>query len=98
MRKLLFLMLGVLLMSAELLAQNRTITGKVTDEKGNGVPNASVLVKGTTMGTTTTVDGSFTLSVPSNARALLISYVGLGEKEISLTNSSSYSISLSAKA
>src|SRR4051812_6029944 len=96
MRRLLFFMLGMLLISAQLLAQNRTVSGKVTDDKGNGVANASVLIKGTNAGTTTGTDGSFSLNVPSNAKALLISYVGLGEKEISLTSSDTYNVSLSA--
>lgn len=89
-------MLGMLLISAQLLAQNRTITGKVTDEKGNGIPNASVVVKGTTVGTSTDNTGSFSLSVPQSAKALLVSSVGMADKEISLTSGNSYSISLSA--
>jgi len=76
------------------MAQNRTITGKVTDENGNGLVNASVVIKGTNVGTTTATDGSFTLSVPSNASTLIVSYVGLGEKEITLTNINTYNISL----
>lgn len=96
MRRLLFIMLGMLLISAQLLAQNRTITGKVTDEKGNGIPNASVVVKATTVGTSTDNTGSFSLSVPQNAKALLVSSVGMADKEISLTSGNSYSISLSA--
>jgi len=96
MRRLLFFMLGMLLISAQLLAQNRTVSGKVTDDKGNGVANASVLVKGTNTGTTTAADGSFSLNVASNAKALLISYIGLGEKEISLTSSDVYNVSLSS--
>ena len=55
MRRLLLFMLGMLLFCAQLLAQNRTISGKVTDDRGVGVPNASVTVKGTTVGTTTMV-------------------------------------------
>src|SRR5579875_2818726 len=94
MRRLLFLMLGVLLFGT-LLAQNRTITGKVTDEKGNPLINASVVVKGTTNGTTTDNTGSFTLSIPPKSRALVISSVGMIEKEIDITSSNSYTVSLS---
>jgi TonB-linked SusC/RagA family outer membrane protein len=94
MKKIIFLVtfLSSLLFA---VAQNRTITGKVTDENGNGLVNASVIVKGTNIGATTAADGSFRLSVPSNASTLVVSYVGLGEKEISLTNTNSYNISLS---
>src|SRR5205085_7310728 len=75
--------------------QNRTITGKVTDEKGTPLVNASVVVKGTNLGTTTAADGSFSLSVSPNASILVASYVGLGDKEINLTGSTNYTISLS---
>ena len=71
----------MLLISAQLLAQNRTITGKITDDKGAPIPNASVVVKGTNSGTTTDNTGSFSLTVPSNARALLVSSVGMGRNK-----------------
>ncbi|MBC7902237.1 MAG: carboxypeptidase regulatory-like domain-containing protein, partial [Gemmatimonadaceae bacterium] len=58
MRKLIFL-LGVVLLSVQLLAQQRSITGKVTDANGNAVPNATVMVKGTSSGTTTNDNGDF---------------------------------------
>jgi TonB-linked SusC/RagA family outer membrane protein len=96
MRRLLLLVLCMSLMTSQLLAQDRTITGKVADEKGFPVANASVVVKGTRTGTTTANDGSFSLSVPSNARALIVSFVGLGEKEIGLTSSNTYDVSLSS--
>jgi len=96
MRKHLSTLLGMLLISAQLLAQNRSITGKITDDKGAPIPNASVVVKGTNSGTTTDNTGSFTLNVPSNARALLVSSVGMGQKEINLTSTNTYSVILSA--
>jgi TonB-linked SusC/RagA family outer membrane protein len=98
MRKLLFSLLGLLLFSWQVLAQNRTITGKVTDEKGNPVPNASVVIKGTTNGTTTDNAGFFSLSVPPSTRTLVISSVGMADREVNLTSSTSYAISLSATA
>ena len=60
MRKLYLLLLGVVFFATQAMAQ-RTITGMVTDEKGNPVANASVMVRGTTVGTTTKADGTFTL-------------------------------------
>ena len=56
MRKLMLLM-GVLLFAAgQILAQQRTITGKVTDANGGPIPNATVIVKGSSSGTTTKQD------------------------------------------
>ena len=49
-------------------AQNKTVTGKITGEKGEGVSKASVVVKNTTIGTTTNEKGDFTISVPSTAK------------------------------
>jgi TonB-linked SusC/RagA family outer membrane protein len=98
MRKRLFPLLGILFFCAQLFAQNRTVSGKITDDKGNAIPNASVLVKGTTVGTSTDNTGSFSLSVPSNAKSLVISAVGMGEKEVNLTTSDSYTVSLSSSS
>ena len=58
MRKLYLLLMGVVFFATQALAQ-RTVTGKVTDEKGNPLANVSVLVRGTTTGTTTKEDGSY---------------------------------------
>lgn len=96
MRRLLYVLLGMLLLCTQLLAQNRTITGRVTDEKRNPVPNASVIIKGTSSGTTTASDGTFSISVPSNARTLVISSIGMGEKEITIGTQLTYDVTLSA--
>ena len=94
MRKLILLCIGLLLIGANAIAQTRTISGKVTDEKGNGLANASVVVKGTNIGTSTGPDGSFTLAVPSKASSIVVSYVGLADKEITLTGSNDYTVNL----
>ena len=59
MRKLLTLLVCFSLALSQLMAQNRTVKGKVTDDKGAAVPNASILVKGTTIGTTSESDGTY---------------------------------------
>ena len=79
-------------------AQNRTVSGRVTNDQGAPVVNASVTVKGTPIGTTTNTDGRFTLSVPESANRLTVSYVGFADKEISLTDTDAYTITLSATA
>ena len=63
--------------------QNKVkVTGKVVDEKGEAVIGASVLEKGTTNGTSTNIDGVFTLSVKVNS-ALVISYIGYRTQVVS---------------
>lgn len=67
-------------------AQNKTVTGKVTDSKdGSPVSGASVQVKGTRTGTSTKPDGTFSLSVPSSATTLVITSVGYERQEVAIT-------------
>ena len=94
MRKLLLLWVSCLLLSAQLLAQDRTISGKITDDKGSAVQNASVIVKGSTVGTTTDVNGDFKLTVPASAKAIVISSVGMLLQEVDLGNRTTFNISL----
>lgn len=95
MRKFLTLLVMVVFTTFA-MAQNKTVTGKVTDEKGAPVANASVLVKGTTKGVTTGNDGSFSLSVPSTAKTLVVSSVGFGIQDVNIKSSSSLTVILQA--
>lgn len=76
------------------VAQTRTITGIVKDEKGDPIAAASVRAKGARSGTTTKSDGSFSLTLAQSAKTLVISSVGYDEQEIELTPALSYDISL----
>ncbi|HWJ90438.1 MAG TPA: carboxypeptidase-like regulatory domain-containing protein, partial [Flavisolibacter sp.] len=73
----------MLLFSAFVWAQNKTVTGRVVDENG-AVVGASVSVKNTTTGTTTNENGDFTLSVPATAQTLVISSVGYNSREVAI--------------
>ena len=74
--------------------QERVISGKVSGEAGENLPGASVVFKGTTVGATTDVNGDFTLSVPSNAQTLVVSYIGYEPLEISITGRTEFNITL----
>ena len=88
-------MIMMLLITQTSFAQNRTITGKVTDSKdGSGVAGVSVTAKGTSAGTTTSTDGSFSISVPSGATILVISSVGFAAQEISIEGKNSVDVSI----
>ena len=77
MKKTLFL-LFLFASCLQVLGQTRTISGKVTDEKGAGIIGASVTVKGnSTIGTATDSKGNFSLAVPSFASTLVVSAVRL---------------------
>ena len=68
-----------------LFAQQRTVTGRVVDDSNAALPGASVVVKGTTIGTATDLNGNFTLQVPSDATTLVITFVGMDTKEVPVT-------------
>jgi len=77
-------------------AQNKTISGKVTDSKdGSALVGASVVVKGSKTGTQTGNDGTFKISVPGSATTLVISSVGFASQEVSIQGKTSVDVSLS---
>lgn len=67
--------------------QNTKITGKVTDQNGGPVIGATVVVKGTTNGTTTDIDGKYSISVGPTAKTLIVSFVGMKTEEIAISGS-----------
>ncbi|TXK49138.1 TonB-dependent receptor [Pontibacter qinzhouensis] len=73
-----------------------TVTGKVTDENGGGLPGVSVSVKGTSIGTVTDIDGNFSLNVPDGQESgtLVFTYVGYTAQEVPINNRSNISIQL----
>ena len=93
MRKLFLLLMGVVFFAFQALAQ-RTVTGKVTDDKGNPLPNVSVLVKGSTTGVATKSDGTFSIQLPSTAKALVFSSIDMETNEITVGTRSFLEITL----
>jgi len=86
MRKLLLLLMAVGLCVTQLLAQTRTIAGKITGPDGSPIPNASIIVKGTNYGTTSKANGTYSMNVPEGSKILVISAVGMSDMEISIGN------------
>jgi TonB-linked SusC/RagA family outer membrane protein len=72
-----------------------TITGRVTDAIGDPIPGATVVIKGTTTGTVTDIEGNYSLSVSGGAEALVISFVGMGSEEVPIGNQNTINVSLS---
>ena len=93
MLKAMFLCI-LMVVSTGLFAQN-IVTGSVKDDTGQILPGVSVVVKGTTTGTVTDVDGKFTLSVPGNA-TLVFSFVGMQTKEVAIGTQKKVDITLAS--
>ncbi|WP_082489314.1 TonB-dependent receptor [Dyadobacter sp. Leaf189] len=71
-----------------------TITGKVTDEKGAGLPGVNVIEKGTSNGTTTNPDGDYTITVAGASSVLTFSFIGYVSQEATVDNRTAISIQL----
>ncbi len=92
-------MIWLMSISLGVFAQDRQVTGTVTDQDGGGaLPGVNVRVKGTQLGTATDSDGKFTLSVPQNSTTLVFSFIGYAEQEVSIANVNSVSVVLVASA
>jgi len=72
--------------------QKKEIAGTVKDNKGATVPGASVIVKGTTIGVITDMDGNFKLQVPAGSKILVFSFIGMKTKEVDITGKSSVTV------
>ena len=76
-------------------AQGRVVTGTVTSlEDGMGVPGATVLVKGTTIGTATDIDGKYSINIPAGSNVLVFTFVGLTSQEVNIGNRSTINVAL----
>ncbi len=74
---------------------DQTITGRVTDgATGSGLPGVSVVVKGTSRGTTTDTDGNYRLNVPDQGVTLVFSFIGYATQEVAAGNRSTLDITL----
>ncbi|MEX2513141.1 MAG: TonB-dependent receptor [Cyclobacteriaceae bacterium] len=95
MRKALLLILLTFSLPLWVFSQSRTIRGTVTDsEEGLPIPGATVLVKGTTQGTTTDIDGNYEIEVLEGDNTLVFRFVGLRTQEINIGNRNAINVSL----
>ena len=83
MKKLLSVIVCLFLGVTMMMAQTRTITGRViSSEDGEPIIGASVVVTGTTTGTVTDIDGNFSLKVTENAKTVTVSFVGMENRQL----------------
>ncbi|GEO03737.1 SusC/RagA family TonB-linked outer membrane protein [Adhaeribacter aerolatus] len=75
-----------------------TVTGKATDTRGDGLPGVTVVLKGTSNGTTTDPNGSFKLNIPEASGTLVFSFIGYASQEVSLGGRTTLNVTLKEDA
>lgn len=75
-------------------AQEASLSGKVSMQDGSPVPGVTVVIKGTLIGTITDSDGQFQIKSPADSKTLVFSFVGMKTKEVPITSSTSYTVTL----
>ncbi len=75
-------------------SQERNLSGKVYDENNEPMPGASVIIKGTTQGTVTNIDGEFRIVLSSDQTTIVVSYIGYKSKEIEVGTQSQIDVRL----
>lgn len=94
-KSLLLSVFFALVLAVQAWAQSRTVSGIVTDEAtGQGLPGVSVIVEGTTVGTATSADGSYTVNVPESGGTLIYRYIGYSTQEVAIDGRSTINIAL----
>ena len=74
--------------------EKKEVKGTVIDEKGEGLPGVNVVVKGTVIGTSTDIDGNFTIEVDNLNETLVFSFIGFLSKEVKIDNNTNISVVL----
>ncbi|MEM7106867.1 MAG: SusC/RagA family TonB-linked outer membrane protein [Bacteroidota bacterium] len=95
---LLFCLALVMIVSANnVQAQERTVTGKVTSvDDGQALPGVNVVLKGTSTGTVTDIDGNYTINVPGGTATLVFSFIGLTSEEVEIGSRSVIDIQMTS--
>jgi TonB-dependent starch-binding outer membrane protein SusC len=96
MKKLTLFLICILIAGMQFTnAQTKSITGAVTSkEDGASIPGVSVMVKGTTLGTVTNLDGKYDLNVPVDAKTLVFSFIGMKNLEVEIGNQTSINVTM----
>ncbi len=82
------------LIPAQVVAQARTVKGKVTNETGVGIPGVNIAVKGTTTGTSSDAEGDYSLEVPNAAATLTFSFIGYATQDLAVGDRSTLDVSM----
>ncbi|MFD2200911.1 SusC/RagA family TonB-linked outer membrane protein [Shivajiella indica] len=95
MKKALLLLAAIVLTIPALMAQSKTVSGRVTaQDSPDGLPGVNILVKGTSIGSVTDLDGYYSFQVPEESVTLVFSYIGYLNKEVAYTGQSQLDVLL----
>jgi TonB-dependent SusC/RagA subfamily outer membrane receptor len=96
-RILLLSVVMVIFLANNLIAQERTVSGRVTgEETGAPIPGVNVILKGTTIGTVTDIDGNYKVNVPEEGGILIYSFIGLATEEVRIGDQSVINMGMTA--
>lgn len=99
MRKIILMLTLVAFIGLQGVFAQTSVSGTVTSSQDGGtLPGVSVVIQGTSLGTTTDMDGKFSLSVPASAKALVFSFVGMQTQTIAFTGQSVINVALKTSA
>ncbi|MDW7693057.1 TonB-dependent receptor [Flammeovirgaceae bacterium SG7u.111] len=83
------------LISFTLQAQNQQVTGTVTDSNGEAIPGVNILIKGTSSGTSSNIDGKYSINLPEGSSGILLySYIGMKTKEVEVGTQTTIDVQL----
>lgn len=93
------ILLFLFLIPVALMAQERVVSGTVVDDNGESIPGVNVLIKGTTNGTITNMDGVYKLEVPNADEAVLVfSFIGFKKQEVAIGNSTQINVTIKSES
>ena len=94
MRKTLLSILALAFFAFSASAQTRTVTGKVTDDKGKPLAGVTIIIKGTTSGTASGADGTYSITIGDNAKILLFTALNMAPEEVATGSKKVINISM----
>ena len=92
--KRIILFFSLILSFSMLFAQQKIVTGRVTDDNNEPLPGANVVVKGTFVGTITEADGNFKIQIPEDRKVLSFSFIGFVPQDINIDGKSTVNVKL----
>lgn len=90
--------IGLFAFAAQVAAQQKTVSGRVTDNLNEGMPGVNVQVKGTSTGTITDLNGNYSISVPGSKSVIVFTFIGYSTKEVQVGNRTKINVQLEEDA